>query len=244
MPHVGWDSGLEKYYFGYTLFLLSCYNSELRTDIPLLLRFTSARRHYSVSFLVAFHKLEKHMLALSIENTCLYFAMDNSPTYRLLKNKEIWAFIDLNDKYGRPKTIPDTINIDKDGTPLCQENPWMKPNGYDRSSGYLMWRCPYGKEHYSKCKNSCTDSKYGRVVKTRPKWDVRLYTDVPRGTDAYKEIYKQHTATEHINNHILNDYGLHRMLIHTKKHYSFIKTMIGICLHLDARYKQQVQATV
>ena len=34
----GWDSDPEKYYFGYTLFLLSCYNSELRTDIPLLLQ--------------------------------------------------------------------------------------------------------------------------------------------------------------------------------------------------------------
>jgi hypothetical protein len=36
--------------------------------------------------------------------------------------------------------------------------------------------------------------------------------------------------------------GLHRMFIHTKEHYSFMTTMIGICIHLDARYKQQVQA--
>ncbi len=64
----------------------------------------------------------------------------------------------------------------------------------------------------------------------------------PRGTDAYKKIYNQRTATERINNRILNDYGLHRMFIHTKEHYSFMTTMIGICIHLDARYKQQVQA--
>lgn len=238
----GWDSDLEKYYFGYTLFQLSCYNSDLRTDIPLLLRFTSAKRHDSVSFLVAFHEMEKHMPAVSPENICLDSAMDNYPTYRLLKKKQIRAFIDLNNKCGRPKTIPDTITIDKDGTPLCQKNLRMKPNGYDKSSGYLMWRCPYGKEHCSKCKNSCTGSKYGRVVKTRPEWDIRLYTDVPRGTDAYKKIYNQRSATERINNRILNDYGLHRMFIHTKEHYSFMTTMIGICIHLDARYKQQVQA--
>ncbi len=102
----GWDSDLEKYYFGYTLFQLSCYNRELRTDIPLLLRFTSARRHDSVSFLVAFHELEKHMPAVSIMDMCLDSAMDNYPTYRLLKNRGIRAFIDLNDKCGRPKTIP------------------------------------------------------------------------------------------------------------------------------------------
>ena len=238
----GWDSDLDKYYFGYTLFQLSCYNDELRTDIPLLLRFTNARRHDSVSFLVAFHELEKHMPAVSIENMCLDSAMDNYPTYRLLKKRGIRAFIDLNDKCGRPKTIPDTITIDKDGTPLCQENLRMKPNGYDKSSGYLMWRCPYGKAHCSKCKNSCTNSKYGRVVKTRPEWDIRFYTDLPRGTDAYKKIYKQRTATERINNRILNDYGLHRMFIHTKEHYSFMTTMFGICIHLDVRYKQQMQA--
>lgn len=85
-------------------------------------------------------------------------------------------------------------------------------------------------------------SKYGRVVKTWSDWDIRLYADVLRGTDAYKEIYKQRTATERINNCVLNDYGLHRMFIHTKEHYSFMTTMIGICIHLDGRYKQQMQA--
>lgn len=238
----GWDSDLEKYYFGYTLFQLSWHNAELKADIPLLLRFTSAKRHDSVSFLVSFHELGKHMPALTVENICLDSAMDNYPTYRLLKSRKIRAFIDLNNKCGRPKTIPDAITIDKDGTPLCQEKLRMAPNGYDKSAGYLMWRCPYGKGHCSKCKNSCTDSKYGRVIKTRPEWDIRLYTDVPRGTDAYKTIYKQRTATERINNRILNDYGLHRMMIHTKKHYSFMTTIIGICIHLDARYKQTQMA--
>lgn len=68
---------------------------------------------------------------------------------------------------------------------------------------------------------STKSSKYGRIIKTRPEWNIRLYMDVPRGTDAYKKIYSQHTATERINNRILNDYGLHRMMIHRKEHYSF-----------------------
>lgn len=81
----GWDSDLDKYYFGYTLFQLSCHNAELRTDIPILLRFTSARWHDSVSFLAAFHEMEKHMPAVSAANICLNSAMDNYSTYRLLK---------------------------------------------------------------------------------------------------------------------------------------------------------------
>lgn len=235
----GWDSDLDKYYLGYTLFQLSCYNPSLHTDVPLLLRFTSARQHDSVSFLVAFHEMEQNMKALSPENMCLDSAMDNMPTYRLLKDRGIHAFIDLNSRRGRPKTIPDTIRIDKNGTPLCNEGIPMVPNGYDKSTGYLMWRCPFGKDHLSKCPHSCSKAKYGRVIKTRPEWDIRLYTDIPRGTEAYKKTYSQRTATERINNRILNDYGLHRMKIHTKKHYSFFVTLIGICIHLDARFKQQ-----
>ena len=238
----GWDSGLDQYYFGYTLFQLSCYNPSLRTDVPLLLRFTSAKRHDSVCFLTAFHEMEKHMPSLSVKNMCLDSAMDNMPTYRLLKKRGIRAFIDLNSKCGRPKIIPDTIRIDKNGTPLCNAGRPMVPYGQDRSTGYLMWRCPFGKDHVSKCPQNCSNAKYGRVIKTRPEWDIRLYTDVPRGTEAYRRIYSQRTATERINNRILNDYGLQRMRIHRKDHYSFYATMIGICIHLDARFKQQTAA--
>lgn len=234
----GWDSDLDKYYYGYTLFQLSCHNSSLHTDIPLLFRFTSAKRHDSVCFLVAFHEMEKHMSGLSVENMCLDSAMDNYPTYNLLKNRGIRAFIDLNSNRGRPKTIPDTIKVDKDGTPVCQAGRRMAPNGSDQSDSSLMWRCPFGKDHPAKCENSCSPSKYGRVIKTKAEWDIRLYTDVPRGTDAYKKIYNQRTATERINNRVLNDYCLHRLMIHRKEHYSFLTTIIGICIHLDARYKQ------
>lgn len=67
----GWDSDLDKYYIGYTLFQFSCYNPELRTNIPLLLRFTSARHHDSVSFFVAFHELENICQQFSLK-TCAW----------------------------------------------------------------------------------------------------------------------------------------------------------------------------
>ncbi|EDS05395.1 hypothetical protein CLOSCI_03429 [[Clostridium] scindens ATCC 35704] len=35
------------------------------------------------------------------------------------------------------------------------------------------------------------------------------------------KIYNQRTATERINNRILNDYGLHHMMIHGKVNYTF-----------------------
>lgn len=124
--------------------------------------------------------------------------MDNQITFRLLKACDICAFIDLNSKCGRPKTIPDTIRIDKNDTPLCDTDLPMLPNGQDKCKGYLMWRFPYGKDHADKCAQNCTNATYRRVIKTRLEWDIRLHTDVPFGTDAYKKIYNQRTATERI----------------------------------------------
>jgi hypothetical protein len=100
----------------------------------------------------------------------MYFdsSMDNLPTYTLLKDRHISAFIDLNSKCGPPKTIPDTIAINKNGTPIYQEGLCMVPNGYDKSKGQLMWRCPFGKEHACKCINSCSSAKYGRVINQKP----------------------------------------------------------------------------
>lgn len=82
------------------------------------------------------------MPALQPENMCLDSAMDNYPTYELLKKRGIRAFIDLNKKRGRPKTIPGDIKIDRDGTPLCKAGLRMVPNGSDTARGNLIWRCP------------------------------------------------------------------------------------------------------
>lgn len=50
-----------------------------------------------------------------------------------------------------------------------------------------MWRYPFGKDHCTKCKNSCSSSNYSRVIKTRPEWDILPYTEVLQSTDAYKK---------------------------------------------------------
>ena len=234
----GWDSDIDKYYFGYTLYHLSCYNETIKTDLPLCLRFFSARRHDSVSFLLLHEEFRRHCGSLKVQNICLDSAHDNYHTYELMQHYGIRPFIDLNTKRGRPETLPPELAIDKDGTPLCQDGHRMVFYGYDASRHRLKWRCPAVMGKCDSCPCPCSPSPYGRVIYTKPDWDIRLYTPVTRGTDEYKNIYKMRTCTERINNRILNDYGLHRMVLHTVKRYSFMATIIGICIHLDARYKQ------
>ena len=96
-----------------------------------------------------------------------------------------------------------------------------------------------GEDECYSCPCPCSDSPYGRVIYTKPGWDIRLYTPVPRGTALYRKIYRNRTCTERVNNRVLNDYGLHSLVVHSARRYSFIIMVIGICIHLDARYKQK-----
>ena len=235
----GWDSDLDDYYYGYTLYHLSVHNPVLKVDLPLILRFTSAKRHDSVNFLITLKEFLDHSHGLNVRNVCLDAAHDNYPTYRLLNHLRMQPFIDLNSKAGRPKTLPAELSIDKDGTPICPAGHRMVCYGTCSDRSRIKWRCPYAMGKVTSCDCICSPSPYGRVIYTKPEWDIRLYPPVPRGTTAFKEIYKQRTSTERVNNRILNDYKLHSMVIHTVKRYSFITMIIGVCLHLDAGYKQQ-----
>lgn len=232
----GWDSDLGQYYFGYTLYHLDYHNADLAVDLPLLLRFTSAKRHDSVNVLFALDEFKRHEPGIHIQNLCLDSAHDNYPTYELLRSNHTRAFIDLNKRSKAPDPIED-ITFDKNGSPRCKEDFRMVRFSYDRIKHAHKWRCPFAvRGIIPPCK--CTDSDYGRTIYIKDDADFRLYPEVPRDSEEYKLVYNNRTASERINQRILNDYHLQQMRIHNRKHYSFFTMMIGICIHLDARYKQ------
>lgn len=237
---IGWDSDLGCFYYGFTLYMLSYHNESDKTDLPLYLRFLDAKRHDSVSGIIALSEFRKINPEIRISNLCLDSAHDNYPMYHLCKEWNISPFIDLNTKRGRPVSVPDKISIDTDGTPLCQAGYRMVYWGKCADSCRLKWRCPVacGRESSCSCKADCSPSSYGRCVYTKPDWDIRLYTPIPRGTKEYKKIYNNRTGSERVNNRILNDYHLHDMRIHGKKRYSFFAMIAGINIHLDARIKK------
>jgi len=237
----GWDSDIEKFFFGHTLYSYTYYNSKYKTDLPMHIRFLNARRHDSVSGIVSLSEFKNLNPGLFIKNICLDSAHDNYPTYRLLKEWNISPFIDLNSKRGKPASIPDNITIDEDGTPLCQAGFRMVFKGNCPGRSRVKWRCPVACGERESCdlQGECSPSPYGRCFYTKPDWDIRLYTPVARGTPEYKETYNQRSSSERMNNRILNDYRLHDMKIHGKKRYSFFTMIAGINIHLDARLKKQ-----
>ena len=241
--HWGWDSDEGAFYFGHTLYMLCSHNAQYGVDLPLHIRFLDARRNDSVSAIVTLREFRTLHPDIPVRDVCLDSAHDNYATYGLCQKWKIRPFIDLNSNRGRPDSIPDSISIDKDGTPLCMAGFRMVNWGYCKQKHSRKWRCPLacGKTDSCPCKEKCSPSSYGRCVYTKPDWDIRLYTPVPRGTDEYKKIYNDRTSCERVNNRVLNDYHLHDMGIHTRKRYSFFTMVIGIGIHLDARLKKRTK---
>ena len=101
----------------------------------------------------------------------------------------------------------------------------------------IKWRCPrvLNKLPADKTCTHCSPSLYGRVVYTKPDWDERLFTRIPRGSDLFKEKMKMRTASERVNNRILHHYGIEHSKTRTKKRISFFVTMAAVNIHLDAQ---------
>jgi len=237
----GWDSHNERYFYGYTGYFISTYNRELKVDLPLHLRLVGANRHDSISAVVALSEFRELNPNLHIDTFISDSASDNYATYELLDHWDINAVIALNDKNQGNFKYPPALRIDDNGVPFCQKGHKMVYNGYCKNRSRIKWRCHRtvyrdGLKTFPPCPG-CSKSPYGRVVYTKPDWDLRLFTRIPRGSDAWKSIMKERTAAERVNNRILNDYGVNNGSVRGKKRISFIAALAGINIHLDAQLK-------
>lgn len=235
----GWDSDQKNWYFGRTLYMICCRNNEHKLELPILIKFTRARRHDSNSFLFAVDELGRHMPGIHPKNFCLDSAHDNIPTYELLEHWDINALIDLNGRNSTPDDLPEDISLDADGYPLCKAGFRMYHSGYDKVKHAVKYRCPYkcGKVCECPCSGECSPTRYGRTIYLKTSRNLRFHPRIPRGTELYRSIYKERTACERVNDRVLNDYYLQELKIRGDDHYSFWTMIIGICIHLDAWFK-------
>lgn len=237
----GWDSHEKKWYFGRTLYMLCCRSRAYKTELPLLMKFTSARRHDSINFLYAIDEFGRHGMGLTPTNMCLDSAHDNLPTYRLLDHWGIQALIDINSRSSSCPGLPPDISLDKAGHPLCMAGHPMCSWGYDRRKEAKKYRCPLkcGRIQTCRCLEKCSQSSYGRTIYIKTEGSLRFHPRIPRGSEEYKNIYSERTACERVNNRVLNNYHLQEMKIRGDDHFSFWTMLICICIHLDAWYKTE-----
>ena len=235
----GWDSDNKTWYFGHTLYMLCSRNNTLKVELPLLMKFTGARRHDSKNFLYAIDDFGRNAFGISPKNICLDSAHDNIPTYELLEHWDINALIDINGRAKSSENAPDDITFNKEGHPLCRAGHEMCPWGNDPVKDAHKYRCPLRCGCVSFCpyEAECSPGSYGRTAYIKNHADLRFHPRIPRDSDQYKIIYSERTACERVNDRVLNDYCLQHLKICGRDHFSFWTMIIDICIHLDARYK-------
>ena len=232
----GWDSHNEQYFYGYTGYFISTYNRTEKLDLPLYLRLVDAKRHDSVSAVVALAEFRDLYPSLTVENFISDSASDNYATYELLDDWRINAVIALNRINKGNFKYSEHLTADENGIPVCPGGHKMIYRGFcggDRCR--LKFRCP--KACGKPCVNcvGCSHTPYGRTVYTKPEWDLGLFTKIPRGTPKWKALFNERTAAERVNNRILNHYGIEYSHVRGKKRISFLSTIAGFNIHLDAQ---------
>ena len=233
----GWDSHNERYFYGYTGYFISTYNSARKLDLPLYLRIVDAKRHDSISAVVALAEFRDLYPSLTIDTFISDSASDNYATYGLLDKWNINAVIALNKTTKGYQQYPQCL-VNGNGVPVCPGGHEMVPWGFSANDRCrIKWRCPrvLGKCERCEACNDCSPSPYGRTVYTKPEWDLRLFTRIPRGSERFKEKMRERTAAERVNNRILHHYGLENSKVRGKKRISFFTTVAGCNIHLDAQ---------
>jgi len=92
----GWDSYHERFFYGHSLYALSCHNADLGLDLPLYLRCVDANQFDGVSLIEAFaHARSLYQGFLNFDALIADSAHDNYATYDLLRHFKVRPFIDL-----------------------------------------------------------------------------------------------------------------------------------------------------
>lgn len=235
----GWDSYHGQWFYGYTEYILSVYNKDLKCDLPLYLRMVQAQRFDGISSIVALAEAKNLYKEFTFESFHGDGAHDNYATYQLLHNRNMKAFIPLNKTNKGNFKYPPHIRVDANGIPICMAGHAMINWGYNKDRCRIKYRYPLalGRIDSCDCKEQCSPSAYGRCIYTKPTWDLRLFTVVPRGTDQWKQQIKSRTTSERVNKRILNDYGLELAKTRGKKRTFWWSLIHSLNVLLDARIK-------
>ena len=230
----GWDSYHEQWFYGHTLYSITSADSP--NDLPLMLRLVQGSRHDSVTFVFAWVELLKLYPKFTFSKALLDSAHDVYDIYRLLKANNTEAFIDLNNRSKGHTTYSGPLTISDDGVPTCIANLPMLNWGFNNDRCRIKWRCPHYKDK-SQCSKSqeCSPSKYGRVVYTKPEWDLRLFTPAPRGSKAWRSVYARRTTVERTFKRILVDHKIENARCRSKKRWFWQASLAAVNQHLDAQ---------
>lgn len=247
---VGWDSDRAEHFLGYTFYNISWHSRELGIDLPVFVAQRAASQHDALTLVSA----TAHMLdvdpGLLPGRICHDSAADAAHIYQLMRHWGIVPIIDWNprltgkDPYSRRPVASAVTDADGNplerlnerGVPVCARGHEMVRDGYDRSKMATKYRCPQATGRVEGCPmwGVCTSSPYGRVIKTYDRTDYKLFGPVPHGSERWRDIYKDRTCTERVNNRVLNDYKVQSLTCRNGPKHFLFEVMACVNIHLDA----------
>jgi len=230
----GWDSYRVQWFFGNTLFNVTASDSPY--DLPIYIKMVQASRHDSITTIFALQEIQRLYPDIQIKSFLADGAMDNYPTYELLKHLNIIPFISLDSrtkaKLNYPR--PDIDYFDDKGRPVCKGGvPYVY---WGRCEPYrLKYRCPFsakGLEPPVECR--CSESKYGKTIYIKPDYDPRMFPPVPRYTQAFKDKFKTRTSVERSNKRMFEDYAIEEYDSRSAMLRATLAAFSVVNIHLDA----------
>lgn len=163
----------------------------------------------------------------------LYLSDSRSLCHDYHRNN-ITLVIDRNKRGNTGKEYNKKEHLNEDGVPVCTAGHPIIYHGYAFGRWRKKFRCSLAIRKIASCpfQDPCSTSSYGRAVYVADGGDAG---PLVYRSDKWKQIYKNRTSTERINNHVLNNYNLHSMCIRNNKaKFAFFAIMVAINIHLDS----------
>jgi len=247
---IGWDSHEDEFYLGFVFYNVTWHLRDLGLDLPVFVAQRCASQHDSLTAVTALAQMLDVDPGLLPTYFCHDSATDAAHFFRWLRHRGIIPIIDWNPRHsgkdpfaehapkGGPRGDDDRPleRLNEHGVPVCACGIEMRRDGYDRTKMATKYRCPLAVGAIDECPfwGKCTKSPYGRVVKTYDKTNYKLFGPVPYKSELWKDIYKDRTSTERVNNRILNDYKVQHLTCRDGYKHYFFEVIAAINVHLDA----------
>jgi len=229
----GYDSSRHKYYYGYSLYMMTAADSH--SDLPVFPLLNRASMHDSFALCHTYAAMMAFIKDINVSEVLLDSAHDVMAIYQFCQKNAIVPIIDLNERGGVSFKYKDNFTIGKDGIPVCAAGLKMIRDGTEKNRMRIKFRCPnvYHCDGIH-CDHKCSDSPYGRVVHIATKDNPRLFTIPPRGSKDWKREYNKRTSSERCNKREKDDYQLENGRHRSSKQWYCRLYCIMMCQHLDA----------
>jgi hypothetical protein len=252
----GWDSYHEKYYFGDKLYQF-CFASGGH-NLPLhVICGPASESDYTLS-LKSFDRMMKtfieHNFNVKITGVALDKGHDAIGIYNYFLQKSIPTAIPLNNR-GKANPYKEEMRMSPNGKPLCKGGLEMRYHGYDKKKMRHCYNCPVKRptrtngnyhfvSHVEECphKALCNpESTMGPIVYISSKDNPRLYPQITRDSDRYKELYNDRGVTERSNSFKKIVYPLDKAKCKSRAHRLIRLFLISIIEHRKVLTRTQTE---